>query len=141
MTDRILLDTNVLVYAHDASNPIKQAKAQQIIKQGTVSGKACVSAQVLGELFDVLTRKIAHPLTPADTLRLVQSFGKLGVIEISFLTVRLALHFVLSADISYWDALILAAARLGDCSTVYSEDLAHGMILDGVTVINPFHDS
>ena len=41
-------------------------------------------------------------------------------------------------QISYWDAAIVAAAKLMGCTTVYSEDLNAGQNYDGVTVVNPF---
>jgi predicted nucleic acid-binding protein len=138
MEDKIFLDTNIVVYAHDSSDPAKQARAQEILRDGMISGRMCVSAQVLGELFVVLTRKIAAPLEAEAAARIIGVIGKLEVVDLGLLAVRLALHIVMLGGISYWDALILAAAKLGGCSTVYSEDLAEGRLFGSVRVENPF---
>jgi predicted nucleic acid-binding protein len=138
MTGRVFLDTNVVAYAHDSSDPEKQKQAQQILRDGMVSGRVCISAQVLGELFVVLTRKIANPMGVDEAAQIVQAVSKLEVVEVGLVTVRLALHFVRLGGISYWDSLIVAAAKLAGCSTLYTEDLSHGRIIDSVTVENPF---
>ena len=138
MNDRIFLDTNVLMYAYDSSDPLKQKTAREILRSGLLSGSACVSAQVLGELFVVLTRKIPNPMTVAEATAVVQALGRLEVVETGFLAVNLALHILMKAEIAYWDALIVAVARAGGCATVFSEDLTDGQVFDGVTVVNPF---
>jgi predicted nucleic acid-binding protein len=138
MSDRIFLDTNVLVYAYDSSDPLKQKRAQEILRSGMLSGSACVSAQVLGELFVVLTRKIPHPLTTAHAIGVVRALGKLDVVETGFLAVNLAVHIVMKTGIAYWDALIIAVARSAGCSFVFTEGLTNGQAFDGVTVVNPF---
>jgi len=97
-----------------------------------------VSAQVLGELFVVLTRKIPRPLTTPEAIAVVQGVGKLEVVEIGVLAVNLALHYAAGGMFSYWDALIVAAARLGGCSMLLSEDMKAGQAFDTVTVSNPF---
>lgn len=141
MSDRIFLDTNVIVHAYDTSDPLKQRRAQEILRSAMLSGNALVSAQVLGELFVVLTRKIPHPLTIAEAIAVVRALGKLDVVETGLLAVSLALHIVLKTGIAYWDALIIAVARSAGCSSVFSEDLTNGQVFDGVTVVNPFASS
>ena len=93
MSDRIFLDTNVLVYAYDTSDPLKQKRAQDILRSGMLSGSALVSAQVLGELFVVLTRKIPQPLMIADAIGVVRALEKLDVVETGVLAVNLALAY------------------------------------------------
>jgi predicted nucleic acid-binding protein len=136
--DRVFLDTNVLVYAYDSSEPVKQKLAQELLRTGLRSGLSCVSAQVLGELFVVLTRKIPQTLPIADGIAVVQGIGKLDVVDIGTLAVDLALHYAASGKFSYWDALIVAAARLGGCSILLTEDMKAGQTIDTVTVVNPF---
>ncbi len=136
--DRVFLDTNVLVYAYDTSAPAKQKRAEDLLRGGLRSGRANVSTQVLGELFVVLTRKIPQPLDTADAIAVVQGIGKLEVVEIGILAVNLALHYAAGNVLSYWDALIVAAARLGGCSILLTEDMSAGQTFDTVTVENPF---
>ena len=136
--DRVFLDTNVLIYAYDVSEPAKQKRAQDLLRTGLRSGQTYVSAQVLGEVFVVLTRKILQPMTTSDAIAVVQGIGKLEVVEIGVLAVNLALHLVASGALSYWDALIVAAARLGGCSILFSEDMNAGQTFDTVAIANPF---
>ncbi len=138
MSDSVFFDTSVLVYAYDTSDQVKQSSAQALIRDGIRSGTACVSAQVLGELFVVLTRKIPRPLAVAEAVDIVHRVARLEVVDIGILAVNLALHYVSGGGLSYWDALIVAAARLGGCSRLLSEDMAAGTTIDTVTVMNPF---
>lgn len=138
MKDSVFLDTNVLVHAYDTSEPAKQKKAQELLRSGLRLGRTFVSAQVLGELFVVLTRKIPEPLATSEAIAVVQGIAKLEVVEIGVLAVNLALHYAAGGTLSYWDALIVAAARLGGCSILLSEDMTAGQTIDSVTVANPF---
>ena len=53
--------------------------------------------------------------------------------------VEKAMEVESEGQISYWDALIVAAALLSGCDTLYTEDLEHGRTYDGqLTVVNPF---
>jgi predicted nucleic acid-binding protein len=136
--DSVFLDTNVLVYAYDTSEPAKQERAQGLLREGLRSGRTFVSAQVLGELFVVLTRKIAQPFDTSEAIAVVQGIAKLEVVEIGVIAVNLALHYAAGGSLSYWDALIVAAARLGGCSVLLTEDMNAGRTIDTVTVANPF---
>lgn len=135
---KTFLDTNVVVYAYDAAEPAKQSAAQQLLRDGARSGNVCISAQVLGEVFVVLTRKLPQPLGQGEAVDAVHALSKLEVVEIGVLAVNLALHYALRGGISYWDALIVAAARLGNCESLLTEDLRAGQVFDTVTVRNPF---
>ena len=64
MNDRAFLDTNILVYAYDQHDPIKQKKAQELITTGIEQENLVLSVQVLGEFFNVVTRRIPDPLHP-----------------------------------------------------------------------------
>ena len=62
MKGSILLDTNVLVYAYDRAEPVKQARALEMLDALALSGLGLITSQVLAEFFVVVTRKIAEPL-------------------------------------------------------------------------------
>lgn len=137
MPDPVFVDSNILVYAHDRSNPAKQAKAQDVIRKCWDEGNGCLSLQVLQEFYVNITRKVAHPL-PLKTAReliAVYAVWRLAMlapehlIEASLLEERYHLQF--------WDALIVTAARLLGAGTVLSEDLHHGQEIEGVLIWNP----
>ena len=58
MSDRVFIDTNILVYAYDQNDPRKQNKAQKLLTDGTERKTLVLSVQVLGEFFNVFTRHI-----------------------------------------------------------------------------------
>ena len=140
MSDRSFLDTNVLVYAYDKHERKKQARAQSILKAAIQEESGCLSAQVLGEFFTVVTRKIEEPLTSREADAVIQLLSILPVQEIDRVLVQQAIHTHERYGISYWDSLIVAAAVASGCVQVHSEDLKDGETYNGVRVVNPFKD-
>jgi len=68
MTAGVLLDTNILVYAYDRSEPQKQQQAVDILDALVSRQAGAISTQVLGEFFNTVTRKLPAPLTVAEAL-------------------------------------------------------------------------
>jgi predicted nucleic acid-binding protein len=136
--ERYFLDTNILVYANDHSDPGRQPVAAALIADGIRHRRAVVSSQVLGEFWVTITRKVKTPL-PLDIAEAELSrLRSIALVAVEYDTVILAVHLQRKHDIAYWDALILAAAQTAHCGIVYSEDLNHGQRYDDVQVLNPF---
>jgi predicted nucleic acid-binding protein len=136
MRGNVFLDTNILVYAIEAGGPkpAKTAAARALARRSDV----CLSTQVLGEFYRAVTsRRRAVPLTHEEALAWVQFWKRHDVRAITVPHVDLALEIAARFQTAYFDALILAAARLAGCAMVYSEDLAAGQDYDGVRVENP----
>jgi len=138
MSDRVFLDTNVLVYIYDGDEPAKQALAAQRVKSLAADGRAVVSTQVLQEFFVTVTRKLARPVPQDEAEHAVRELATLPVVPIDRAMVFEAIRTCRDVRISLWDALIVRAALAANCSIVLSEDLQHGMKLDGTTIENPF---
>jgi len=138
MSDRVFLDTNVLVYAYDGHEPAKQRRAQQVLRSGLVDDSAVLSAQVLGEFFVTVTRKIPTPLSCAEARDIIELVSTLPVVDVDHVLVKRALSVHEQYQISYWDALIVAAAERAGCVAIITEDLQHGQSYGDVTVKNPF---
>jgi len=137
MSGSIFLDTNILVYAIETGGPqpAKSAAALALARRDDV----CLSTQVLGEFyFAVTSRRRARPLTHDEAVAWVQLWKRHHVRPITVPHVDLALELTDRYRVSYYDALILAAARLARCAVVCSEDLSAGRDYGGVTVENPF---
>jgi predicted nucleic acid-binding protein len=132
------LDTNILVYAYDQHEPHKMQIARQILKQGLLEKNVFLSAQVLGEFFVVVTKKIKEPLAPAAALEIIEALGVLPFIETDYPLIVNAITYHLQFKISYWDALIVAAAERSRCNALLTEDLKDGEMYKGVKVHNPF---
>src|SRR5512134_1507598 len=111
MSDRVFLDTNVLVYAYDKSEPRKQAIAQQLLRSAIRDESAAVSVQVLGEFFVVVTRKIREAMTAEEAARVIRTVGVLAVQEVDLALVQRAIDAHKLYGLAYWDCLIVAAAE------------------------------
>lgn len=135
----ILIDTNVLVYAHDRGEIVKQQQAIQILETLQLAGTGHLTAQVLGEFFRVVT-KSARPLLTIEQAR--QQLGYLArtwsVFDVTPLVVLEAVRGVQEHQLSYYDAQVWATARLNQVPVIFSEDFASGTTLEGVRFVNPF---
>lgn len=139
MTDRIFLDTNILVYAYDKHYPRKQETAQVLLKEGIETESVVLSSQVLGEFFVVVTRKIKNPISAEEAQKIIALLGVLQIVDIDLSLVNLAVENHKKYGINYWDSLIIAAAARAGCKRVMTEDLNHGQEYNSVLVENPFH--
>jgi predicted nucleic acid-binding protein len=137
MPGSIFLDTNILVYAIESAGPeaAKSATALGLARRADV----CLSAQVLGEFYRAVTSpRRAVPLTHDEAVAWVQLWKRHDVRAITVPHVDLALHLADRFRLSYFDALIVSAARLAGCAVLYSEDFNDSKDYDGVRVENPF---
>lgn len=133
-------DTNILVYAYDNHFPDKQQRAREVIISGVRDGNGVLSTQVLGEFFTVVTKKIITPLSVRNARDIIKHMGRMTVQEIDLIIVERALDTLEQYKISYWDALIIAAAERARCKRILSEDLNAGQIYHGIEITNPFFD-
>ncbi|MCL2489723.1 MAG: PIN domain-containing protein [Propionibacteriaceae bacterium] len=134
MSADAFLDTSVIVYAFDTSAPDKQAIARRILERdGLVT-----SAQVLGELYVTLTRKIPNGLPTGGAQQVIEKLRTRPNVDISTDLVAAAIQTSIRFQLSYWDALIIEAAVAGGCTTLLTEDLNDGETINGVRIVNPF---
>ena len=138
MTDRVFVDTNVLVYAVDAANPTKQDRALSLIRESPTHEVLVLSTQVLAEFYTVATKRIAEPLESDEAEETVRDLSRFTIVRVDTDVVLSAIRVAREYQLSLWDAQILVAARQGGCSRLLTEDLQHGFELDGVRVENPF---
>ncbi|MBS4021899.1 MAG: PIN domain-containing protein [Dethiobacter sp.] len=139
MTDKTLIDTNVLVYAYDHSDPVKQQTALTLLDSLVTSGSGLISTQIISEFFVTVTRKIPDRLTVEQAEERVVNFCQIWpVLQISEMIVLEAIRGVRVHCFSCWDALVWATARLNQAGLILSEDFSHEQIVEGVRFINPF---
>jgi predicted nucleic acid-binding protein len=134
MSDRAFLDTNIFVYAVDNADANKQKLAQRVLRTTT---DAAVSTQVMNEFFVVTTRKLATPLSPDAAAAVIEEMAKLVCVVVDVALVQSAIRAGRRWQLSYWDALMVEAARRAGCDKLLTEDLAHGTVYDGLRVENP----
>jgi predicted nucleic acid-binding protein len=136
MSARSFLDTNVLLYTDSADAPAKQRRALALVAEHRVARTGVVSLQVLQEYVVGATRKLAVEATVAR--RKVELFANFHLVVLDVEDVVAAIDLHRLHQVSFWDALIVRAARQGACSILYSEDLQHGRTIDGVKIVDPF---
>jgi predicted nucleic acid-binding protein len=138
MSGRSFLDTNIVVYAADAS-PVERAKHLTAVGLLTREpDRLVLSTQVLQEFYTVVTRRIARPLDQVRAAAAVRSLCKLEIVGADAALVLAAIEVSREAQLSLSDAMIIEAARQAGCERVLTEDLSHGQVIRGVRVENPF---
>jgi len=135
---KTFFDTNVLVYAFDVDAPAKRKKAAQLLSERAAAGEVLVSTQVLQEFYVTVTRKLARPLAEELALVATRELTAFPVVNVDANLVVAAIGSSREHRISFWDALIVEAARSGGASVLYSEDFSDGRSFAGATVKNPF---
>lgn len=140
MSSRTFFDTNVLVYLFDSDFPEKQVRARESLQTALERGTAVTSTQVLQEFFVAVTRKLARPLPAAEAESALRRLMDLPVVQVDPDLILAAAVSARRDRISFWDALILAAAAAAGCAEVLSEDLQHGRSFGRVRVVNPFRN-
>ena len=134
------VDTNVLVYAVDRDEPEKRKRAVDLLRPGA-DADLVLSAQVLGEFYVVVTRKLARPLSPRVAQAMIAELRRLPTVAIDADLVAEAIRGSDDWQVSYWDALIVRSAERAGCDVVVSEDFAEGAQYGTVRIENPFATS
>ncbi len=137
MMSKVFLDTNILVNAADNSDTEKKEQSRALLTSFLNDGVICaVSTQVLQEFYVVATRKLGiEPLMAKD---MVHSFRNYEVVRVVPDLIEDAIDISILNQLSFWDALIVAAAESARCENILTEDLNHGQVIRGVRVKNPF---
>ena len=132
----VFVDTNVLLYADDTRDAVKQAQARSWLTQLWQRRSGRLSTQVLNEYYVNATRKL-H-LQQGDARAKVRRFQLWQPWQIDHQTVETAWGIEARFGLTYWDCLIIAAASQTGCTHVLSEDMGHEQHYGSVQVINPF---
>jgi predicted nucleic acid-binding protein len=133
------IDSNVVLYLFDEVDAQKRQVAETLVAQALETRDASLSFQVVQETLNVITRKLATPVTPEDARRFLdQVLAPLWDVMPSLALYQRAIAIQARYRYGFYDALIIAAALEAGCTRLYSEDLQHGQQIDGLTIENPF---
>lgn len=132
------VDTNVLVYAHNSSDLAKQKAAQASLIGLWTSRTGVLSTQILQEFYSVATSKVKPPMTHAEAREVVSLYSAWRVVLIEPALILTGSRLAEEHRLSIWDALILEAARAAGATRLWTEDLNHGQVIEGVRIENPF---
>jgi len=139
VSNAFLVDTNVLVYAHDPRDRNKQQRALLVLDSLIGSDRAVISVQCLSEFFSVVTRRLPEPMTGSQAVAQVERFARsCRVLDLTPAVILEGCRGAAQHGVSIWDALIWAAAKLNQVPYVLTEDSEHGRFLEGVRFLNPF---
>ncbi|WP_020184772.1 PIN domain-containing protein [Methylopila sp. 73B] len=131
MSVNAFVDTNVLVYL------LGQDSRKAEIGKARLAEGATVSVQALNEFANVARRKMALSWDELDdVLSVLRSVC--AVVPVTVETHERGVALARRHQLSVYDAMIVAAARLAGCATLWSEDMQDGATLDGVTIRDPF---
>jgi predicted nucleic acid-binding protein len=134
----VFVDTNVLVYAEDVSEPDKKAQCHEWLKALWSARVGRVSTQVLNEYYVAVTQKIPKKLTQGDARAKVRRMQQWEPWHVDHQTVETAWAMEARYGFHYWDALIIASASHAGCRWLLTEDLQHDQQIGTLTVVNPF---
>ena len=132
------VDTNVLVYAFDASAGRKHFAARALLERLWNERMGCLSIQVLQEFFVTITHKVVNRLSVDEAAARIHEFTVWNVFSPDSNDVLAAIALHKKAQLSFWDAMVVHAAAEIGCRILWTEDMSSGQILEGVEIRNPF---
>ncbi len=138
MKGNIFVDTNVFIYAHDADAGGKHSIAADILRDLWQTRAGIMSTQVFQEFYVNVTRKIPTPIPRSDARDIISQYSVWNIVGIDTSRIVTASQIEERHKISFWDALIVAAAQFAGAQRILTEDLKHGDIIGGVLIENPF---
>ena len=138
MSDKVFVDTNILIYAHDLDAGQKNAISSAVIKDLWQNRSGIISIQVLQEFYVNVTRKIPNPLPKPKAREIIESYLAWDLELNEVITILAASEIEERYNLSFWDALIVAAACNAKADKIITEDLNHGQMIEGILIENPF---
>lgn len=130
-------DTNILVYSVDKDEATKSGPAGELIETHLVRGNGAISVQVLREFYSA-SRRLGGPLSEEQAREMVDYFATFRTLSEDIGMVLGAARRMGELSISFWDALIVEAALRSGADRLFTEDLQHGQVIEGMRVENPF---
>ena len=139
MSGNFFLDTNIFVYAFESPATHKARRARQLISEALKTRKGIISYQVVQEFFNVAFKRFAQPISvPEAEQYFATVFRPILAIHSSPALYLEALSLFGKLGFSWYDSLIVAAATVGQCDVLYTEDLQDGRKIAGLLIQNPF---
>lgn len=139
MSDKYFLDTNVIVYSMEFTDPLKTKRARELVTEGAAGKVGVISYQVVQEFVSVALRRFQSAISQSDLDDFLRGvlFPMMSVPSSPWLFLD-ALTIRDRNQLSWYDSLIVAAGIQGGCKILYSEDLRHGRRFGDLVVHNPF---
>lgn len=137
MTARLLIDTNILIYALDPAEPEKRATSADLLRRTIANHTLALSPQNLNECYKILT--LRRRLVPKDAARTyLTHLMPWCIAPLDARTTARAFAVQDEAGLEWWDALLVASALMAGCKLFVSEDMRDGRVISGMRIVNPF---
>lgn len=136
MTEKVFLDTNFLIYCFSSDEPDKQKKCLDILITEKAKKSFVLSTQVLNEFAAVMIQK--YQISALTVKEIIQDFSEFETVKIDIPQISDAIDIHILNQLSFWDSLIISAAKSANCTTIYTEDLQHNQRIGNVRICNPF---
>ena len=141
MSGSFFVDTNVFIYSRDESEPDKQPVAASWLRRLWRDRAGRLSTQVLHEYYVTVTERLEPGLDREVARSDIRSLLVWRPITLDAAVLEGAWATQDRHRLSFWDSLIVAAAQIGGCAYLLTEDLQDGQDLDGLEVVDPFRRS
>ena len=138
MSERIFVDTSILLFAHDRDAGEKRAIAEQVLRTLWTGRTGLLSTQVLQEFYAEFTRRLESSGARRRARELVEAYSVWPVIQLDAADIVAVCDYADRHQVNVWDASILAAARKGRADVLLSDKLPHGWHISGLEIRNPF---
>jgi len=130
-------DTNILIYSVDRDAATKSGPAGELVEAHLVRGNGAISVQVLREFYSA-SRRLRSPLSERQAQEMVDYFSTFRTLSEDVGMVLGAARRTREMYVSFWDALIVEAALKSGADRLFTENLQHGQVIEGMRVENPF---
>ncbi len=141
MKGKIFIDTNILIYAHDLDAGAKNKISADLMRNLWENRMGIISTQVLQEFYVNVTRKILKPLSKSKARGIIESYLVWHVELNDIKTILFASEIEERHNLSFWDSIIISAAYNAKADKIFTEDLNHGQIIEGILIENPFENA
>jgi predicted nucleic acid-binding protein len=138
MSADTFVDTHILIYAHDLDAGDRQGRAAALLQGLWEERRGILTTQMLQEFYVNVTVKMPTPISLSAARGLLSTYAAWQVEVDGVETVLLATEIQERNRMSFWDAMIVAAAHRGGAAILLGEDLDHDQVIEGVRVQNPF---
>lgn len=133
---KIFVDTNILIYAMDASDPGKRQKSRTLLRTLVNERVGVVSTQILQEFYVASVKKLG--IDPILAKSIIHALRNFETVVVDTALIEEAVDCSILNRLYFWDALIVVSAEKAHCQLLWTEDLNHGQIIRGVKIENPF---
>lgn len=134
----VFVDTNVLLYTHDESAPVKRSRANAWLDHLWRERQGRTSMQVLSEYYVNLKRAAGSRLTSHQAWESASNYFAWKPAQADEALLRRAREIEQRHRINWWDCMVVAAAQVQDCDLLLTEDLQDGAVFGGLKVRSPF---